>query len=174
MENENNIGKEIYDPTEILDKSKTSDKLLEFCGEAYRRGILRFTDFYDEALLERAYFKFLVTIHELGHAFVAKGLGWTVLSFENTPGPGYAGRVIVKPPTGIIFYEYLMGLAVIAAAGQEAIGDKMGAGSDDAKVDFISRKIKAPKSHIHSRSRARIPGESVLRNEAYSMLRMAA
>lgn len=166
--------REITDPTELLDKNKTSDKLLEFAGEAYRKGILRFDHFKDPDFLKRVYFKFLVTIHELGHEFVALGLGWRVLSFENTPGPGYAGRVIVAPPSGVNLYEYLLGLAIIAAAGQEALGDPMGAGSDDRQVEKGAMLTKVGISEIHSRSRSRIPSQTRLFYEALNRMPKAA
>lgn len=157
-------------PLELINPQETSPELAEFAREGYRRGHLRFADFKDMRALKSKFFTYLVTIHELGHDIVARARGWVVKSFNNTGGPGYAGMVVVAPPTGISYGEYLESMGVIAAAGQEALGDNMGAGSDDAQVEAASSIIGTGKSRFHSTARGLLPGRSVLKSMAWSKL----
>lgn len=174
----NNLTEQGRSPVEALDPSKTSAELLDFTRQLDRRGHLRFVDASkpEEVLqtVKRKYFRFLVTMHEVGHKVVAQALGWVVKTFTAMPGPGYEGKVEVVPPTGISQQDYLTGLGKIAAAGQEAIGSKMGAGSDDVMVDFASRTSALGRSSLHSSARMLMHSDSMMRALTWEHLPEAA
>lgn len=161
-------------PVELLDAQNTSPELLEFALEGWRRGSLKFAEITNVDRLQSRHFRFLVIMHELGHAIVAKALGWVVKTFTAVPGPGYQGMVEVVPPKGISYLDYKISMGKIAAAGQEAIGSKMGAGSDDAQVEWSTFGIGVGKSHLHSFARGLLYPRTMMRALAWENLPEAA
>ena len=112
-----------------------SPELREFAKQGLTFGHFETKDLNNQNKLESEQKRFHTSMHENGHALVAKGCGWQVLVLSIVQEGNILGYVQTKPNPGKRLDQVLLEKIAICYAGmaaEELLGDKdhVGCGSD--------------------------------------------